>query len=149
MRLKTRNNNHAFTLIELLVTMAIIAILAAISLVGLNSVRESARDARRKADLEQIRGGLEMFKSDCGRYPASLPAVGNPLTGDGSTPNCPNSNTYIARIPSDPTPGRTYYYSSPGSRQAYELCASLEGGGSDTCTGSCGSATCNYKTVNP
>ena len=51
-----------FTLIELLVTISIIGILIGLSVFGLQGARQSARDAKRKADLDmrlrQVMSGL-------------------------------------------------------------------------------------------
>lgn len=136
-----------FTLIELLVVISIIGILMAVSLFGLQGARESSRDAKRKADLELIRSGIELYKADCNGYPTTLVS---PLVGDDSSGSCLSSNTYIQSVPSDPNdPSRSYKYSSAGT--TYEICASLEQGGTTvTCGGSidCGD-TCNYKVTNP
>ena len=137
-----------FTLIELLVVISIIGILMAISLFGMQGARESSRDARRKADLEMIRSGLEIYKSDCDIYPAVL---GSSLVGSGSPASCAAANTYVSAVPADPLdPARSYRYARI-SNTVYELCASLEQGeGTVTCGGSsvCGE-TCNYKVTNP
>ncbi|MBU1292205.1 type II secretion system GspH family protein, partial [Patescibacteria group bacterium] len=66
---RSKNNKKGFTLIELLVVIAIIGLLASIVLVSLNSARAKARDARRKADLNQIRLALEMYYDSYNRYP--------------------------------------------------------------------------------
>jgi prepilin-type N-terminal cleavage/methylation domain-containing protein len=148
-----RGNNlqftkRGFTLIELLVVISIIAILLALSIFGIQGARESSRDAKRRADLELIRSGLEIYKSDCGDYPPSLTS---PLVGDGTPSTCAATNTYISAIPTDPsTPARSYVYSQL-TASTYELCASLEQStGTVSCGGSsnCGS-TCNYKVTNP
>lgn len=146
-----RKPYHGFTLIELLVVISIIAILAGISLFGLGGARESSRDARRKADLELIRSGVELYKADCNSYPPTSSVVaGNNLTGDGTPSSCAVANTYISGIPDDPITSRNYRYALVGTR--YEICAALEQGtGTQSCGGSsnCGSDTCNYKVVSP
>ena len=136
-----------FTLIELLVVISIIGILLALSIFGLQGARKSARDSKRKADIELVRSGIEIYKADCNVYPTSL---GTSLVGDGSTTSCSVSNTYIVEVPEDQlSPTRSYRYWSDGT--TYEICVSLEdGSGTETCGGSsnCGT-TCNYKVVNP
>ena len=145
-----------FTLIELLVVISIIGILIAVSIFGLSGARESARDARRKSDLELIRSGLELYRADCNAYPTTavltypLPAS---LVGKGTSTSCKTTNTYISAIPTDPT-DRRYRYSTT-STGGYEICAALEqGSGSISCGTSSASATlcgksCNYKVSNP
>jgi len=122
-----------FTLVELLVAMTIFAIVSSMALVSFRSSRISSRDAKRKADLEQIRSALEMYRTDNGTYPSGL----GELSG------------YL-EVPSDPLSGsgRDYYYLSGG--QTYTLCAALEGETSDAgCGSSCGDETCSYKVTNP
>lgn len=136
-----------FTLIELLVVISIIGILAGLSVFGLQGARASARDAKRKTDLEQIRSGLEIYKADCDHYPTSLSTS---LLGSPPPTSCSTSNTYISSVPKDQLdPTRLYSYSSTGT--TYTLCASLEQTAAAVSgCGSCGSTvTCNYKVTNP
>lgn len=146
---------HAFTLIELLVVIAILGILLALSVFGMQGARESSRDGKRKADLEQIRSGLEIYRADCNAYPATLPSPGSALVGTGTPTTCSAANVYITSVPADPVPTtHSYRYSKTGS--TYEICASLEQGGttvtcggSSSCGGTDGAATCNYKVKSP
>lgn len=137
-----------FTLIELLVSISIIGILAGIALVALQGTRAGARDAKRKADLEEIRSGLAIYRADCGDYPADL---GTSLNGDGTPAACATGNTYIQSVPTDPA-GRAYSYTSNSPYSSYILCVSLEQGtGVDQSgCGSCGTGfTCDYKVTSP
>ena len=52
--------NQGFTLIEILVVIAIIGILATISIVSLNGARNKAYDAQIKSDLSQFRTAMEL-----------------------------------------------------------------------------------------
>lgn len=143
------HNKDGFTLIELLVVISIIGILIGLSIVGLQAARAGARDARRKADLEQIRSSIEIYKADCGVYPASLPSAGSPLTG--TLASCsPQGSTYISSMPGDPTPAQKNYAYNRLTNSTYTLCASLEQGsvGNIVNCGSCGTA-CTYRVTNP
>jgi general secretion pathway protein G len=152
--------NQGFTLIELLVVISIMAVLFGLTVFGLQGARASSRDAKRKADLELIRSGLEIYKSDCDGYPikATPGVLSSPLKGNSSTVSCQTTNTYIAEVPADPVSTlKDYRYFSDGV--TYELCASLEQGstapvtcGSSSACGSCqrsGDCVCNYKVVSP
>ncbi|MBM3205692.1 type II secretion system protein [Candidatus Shapirobacteria bacterium] len=134
-----KKKNFGFTLIELLVAMTIVAILLGISLVSYQGARKSARDGRRKADLEQIRGALEMYRTDVGDYPDSI--TGSITYG---------TKTYLSVTPTDPSTADAYYYAK--GTNTYDLCTFLEVGGT---AGSCGAAscgsgrTCNYRLTSP
>lgn len=152
--------HKGFTLIELLVVIAIISLIVAISLFGIQNARKTSRDTKRRADLEQIRSALELYKADCGSYPATI-SQGDTIKGSGSTASCALSNTYIQIVPSDPLPSQKYSYTLDGSdSNKYYLCTSLENpaNGNDItgCDTSCDNDTltdpaviCNYKVINP
>lgn len=122
-------------------------------LVAFQNTRKSARDGKRKAELEQIRSSLEIYRSDCGQYPASLD-FGGSLVGSGSGA-CLVSNTYMAQVPQDALYNTyEYKYNRDASNPSlYTLCAYLEGdSGSVTgCggDGNCGTVACNFSTTNP
>lgn len=124
---------RGFTLIEILLVITIIAILAAIVLVGLNSARSKARDAERLTDLQTIASALEFYYDDTGHYPIATGQVtecehaGNWIP-DGTNYNW--SSKYIATLPRDPAENcsgsnpQTYAYQSDGV--TYQLTTTLE-----------------------
>lgn len=141
---------NGFTLIELLVVISILGILLALSIFGMQGARQASRDGKRKADLEQIRSGLEMYKADCDSYPTTL---GTSLKGTGSPTSCATTNVYISSVPADPLPSNhAYVFYSDGTGSTYQICASLEQGGTTVTCGTssnCGGSTCNYQVTNP
>ena len=106
-----------FTLIELLVSLTIMAIIMGLALVAFQSSRKTARDARRKTDLEEIRSALEMCRADTGSYPATGSfSFGGALT-------C-GSNNYLSPVPLDPVQSGVYYYTYARlTTSTYSLCA--------------------------
>lgn len=125
----------AFTLIELLVVIAIIGILATVVLVNLSSTRGRARDARRKSDLSNIRLALEMYYDSQATpaYPAEVgwaAAIKDYMSG-GATPTDPRGATYP-----NATIAGSYCYKLNSDGNGYEICALLEGIGTDTETSS-------------
>jgi len=75
-------------------SVAIIGLLATISVVALNNARAKARDTKRVADIKQIQTALEMYFNDAGSYP-------NSLTPGESISN--NSTTFMADVPAPAT----------------------------------------------
>lgn len=114
-------NKKGFTLIELLVVVAIIGILAAISVVALNTARARARDSRRVADVRQIQTALELYYNDWGTYPGSVTA-GQPIA---------SGTVYMSTVPTPPTPydgshcaaanNYTYATSGTGAAASYTI----------------------------
>ena len=130
----SRRRRAGFTFIEILVVATIIGLLTTIAAVTYQSANRKARDGKRKADLEQIRSALEMYRSDIGNYPA---------TGNLSLLV---SGDYIQEIPSDPT-DYSYCYTSGGA-STYTLDAHLEIDTGENYGSNCG-GVCNYRVQNP
>lgn len=147
-----------YTLLEILMVMGIIGILIAVSTSAFLSARLTARDARRKTDLEQIRGALETYKADKNVYPGSqsTPTQSGGNASSLATFLVSGSNQYISAIPQDPISTMQYYYIPTAT--GYYICASLEGQPA-VVSANCGSADCgvnggvlricNYEVKNP
>lgn len=69
------------TIIELLIVLGIIAILTSLLIPALSVVRNTARDAKQRAQFSTIDLGLSAFKNDYGDYPPSS-WTPQELTGD-------------------------------------------------------------------
>lgn len=112
--------SKGFTLIELLVVVTIIGILASFLMANYVGVRARGRDAQRKADMKQLQSALELYRSDSGSYPTSLPVCGSSLVYSGVT--------YMQKIPCDPINSNPLQlkYQAAFSNSAYTLAACLE-----------------------
>ncbi len=130
----------AFTLVEILVVVTIIALLASIAAVSYSQFVKQSRDTRRKTDLEQIRGAIELYRNfDVNsEYPATI-TFGSGDIADGSA-------TYLNKVPNDPLSSKTYtyYYVREASNKDYTLCVYLEGSGTPVGGTLCGPSQCNY-----
>ena len=107
-----------FTLIELLVVIAIISILATLLFANFIGVRQRGRDAQRKSNLYNIQTAFELYRSDLGEYPSSIPACDQALSS-GNT-------VYMQKFPCDPTSGLTYSYDPAEDKFTYTIIACLE-----------------------
>ncbi|MEK7571377.1 MAG: prepilin-type N-terminal cleavage/methylation domain-containing protein [Patescibacteria group bacterium] len=118
MKKKRKGFLRGFTLIELLVVISIIGVLSTFLTVNFLGTRARTRDAQRKADMQQIRSAIEIYRSDQGSYPTTLPACNSALRV-GTT-------TYMQKVPCDPTNTTplTYRFTSTGT--TYTLAACLE-----------------------
>lgn len=65
------NKRFGFTLMEILITITIMSLLGAVAFTSYGALSKSARDSKRKSDLEQMRGALEIYKSANGTYPTT------------------------------------------------------------------------------
>ena len=140
-----KNTASGFTLIELLITIAIIGILSAAVLVGINPVQKmaQARDAKRKSDISVIRTALQNYAvMNGGMYPpAGACAYGSNCyvysTGGSSWIPALVSGGELKTVPVDPinsggapwtvgVNGYTYAYGNVTSSGQFDLVARLE-----------------------
>lgn len=67
----SKKHSGGFTMIELLVVTTIIIMLSAVGIVSFRQAGISARNGKRKADLETVRQALVLYRTDNGVYPAA------------------------------------------------------------------------------
>jgi prepilin-type N-terminal cleavage/methylation domain-containing protein len=77
---------YGFSLIELLVAIAVIATIIGLALPNFLGARARARDARRKAELNQLKTALQLYYNDYKIYPpaANGPGKVNYVAGCGA-----------------------------------------------------------------
>ena len=66
-----KQKHYGFTMIELLTVVAIIAMLVGLLIPALNMVRNSAKQAKQRAQITTIDSALLAFRNDYGEYPQS------------------------------------------------------------------------------
>jgi len=124
--MRQTKKKKGFTLVEMLVAATIAALLAAVGLVSYRTANRNARDARRKADLEQVRAAMELARIDNGAYPSgsNFVSVVGGLVSDGylSNANIEDPRNVLPYV---------YTFKSPpggecGAPKSYSLCAELE-----------------------
>ncbi len=113
------NHNKGFTLIELLVVVAIIGILSSVVLASLNSARKKARDAVRKADIQNIYKMLSMYHNEYGgiprttsygEYNSTAPFGGFDSSSSGDFLTFLKTSGIASQVPIDPINDTTYWY---------------------------------------
>lgn len=142
---------------ELMIAMAILAILAGVGFSSFAISSQKARDAQRKADLEQLQRALELYQADFQLYPEELSGrVAGCGDGTGvcawgeafSVTTSEFSKVYMKAMPLDPVAAQAYIYVVSTDRKQYQLFARLENGNDPATiaglTETCGNQTCNY-----
>ena len=120
-------NKKGYTLVEILVVVAIIGFLAAAAVYAVNVARIKGRDAKRMADLEQIRKAMEIYYDDNKEYPGTNgvyyrnPSCTWNILGTNEIPDILPSS-YLNPIPDDPrnnNAGGCYFYGPQNNKKGY------------------------------
>lgn len=95
MTLKINRNHHGFTMAEILITITLLVIIGLAALIGINPLTQIFKgyDARRKADLYNLKQAFESYYADKDCYPPIT--ILNNCGGNELLP-------YLQSIPCDP-----------------------------------------------
>lgn len=119
----TRNGEEGFTLIEVIIVLTLIGILVGLGLPQFQSAGKRAREAVLKEDLFQFRKAIDGYRTDKGKYPASLQTLAD--------------EHYLRSIPIDPmTKSATTWVEVRETPPTEELVAGMELGIIDVHSGS-------------
>ena len=141
--------SRGFTIVEIAVVVAIISVLATLTVVAFNQVQKSSRIDRRIADVTSIQRALVHYYNDNGEFPTCY----NPGMGCPVSDIAPSIQKYMVTVPlKDPT--NTDYRYAPGVvPNQYGLLVDMEGSSCKTGTNMdpnwWGSSTSDCKTVLP
>ena len=95
---KAKRSCHGFTLIELMVAISIVAILSTVGMSFYGTAQKSARDSKRKQDINAIATALEIYKQANGFYPK----FNWIYSKSGGTWIAGLNTNYINQLPKDP-----------------------------------------------
>ncbi|MES2876068.1 MAG: type II secretion system protein [Patescibacteria group bacterium] len=112
-----------FTIVELLIVIVVMAILAAITIVAFNGVRQRAEDTKLVSVINSYIKAVKLYKAENGTYPnvstfclgveGDLPATArfaNNICGQGNCGNCLRNDTLNAALaPYMKTPPRANF----------------------------------------
>ncbi|GIW63092.1 MAG: hypothetical protein KatS3mg090_0918 [Patescibacteria group bacterium] len=114
-KLKRKNSSEqGFSLLELMIVIILLGVLASlITNTFVNSLKKS-RDARRKADIKEIKNAIEMFYADNNFYPTPT------YLNFGSSFEY-NGKVYMKKLPQDVSSNCSYKYVLDNEGEFYLL----------------------------
>lgn len=118
------SRTSGFTLIELLVVIAIIGILSSAVLASVSISRQKARDAKRIAELSEIKKALEIYRQENDSFPPTTPSG---YSGATAMLQLLVARGLLPSVPTPPLPSTGYiYYGTNEAAAPSTDCATTE-----------------------
>jgi prepilin-type N-terminal cleavage/methylation domain-containing protein len=96
-------NQMGFTLVELIIVMAILAVLAGITIPKFGSVLSSSKNKAHTANLKMLQDAVDLYISDAGVVTTTVDNLDDLITGG-----------YLKAVPVSPLPGGGVYTVTDG-----------------------------------
>ncbi|PJF37867.1 MAG: hypothetical protein CUN55_19900, partial [Phototrophicales bacterium] len=110
-----------FTLMELMIAIAILAIISAIVVPNFLRYQETARKRSAKATLRTLKGGILLYQSHVGQFPASLRELIRPPREERLAKKWEGPYLDAQEVPLDPWGNKYQYKITPGASKPYLL----------------------------
>ncbi|MFP4351881.1 MAG: type II secretion system major pseudopilin GspG [Puniceicoccaceae bacterium] len=131
---RDRRSGKGFTLIEVLLTLALLALLASVVILNVDSIFSGGRTQVAEIWVNQtIKTPLRSFQLHVGRYPSTDEGLGALVTKPESVDDRDWHGPYIEELPQDPW-NRDYRYRFPGEKntEGYDVWSTGPDGTSGT-----------------
>ncbi|MGE0206654.1 MAG: type II secretion system major pseudopilin GspG [Candidatus Babeliales bacterium] len=115
---KRRYAQPGFTFMELVVVVLVLGILAAVGIPTYMNLRARAERNSTIVTLKNLKGQLDIFKADMGKYPAKLSELAERPKGELAKKW---QGPYFETVPQDGWKNDFYYKVTPGGKHPYEL----------------------------
>jgi len=122
--MKINSIQKGFTVIELIVVIALMCILLALVLVGLNSAQQQSRDQNRITNIHTIGVALQQYFNACGTYPTTL--TGSSANISNGMESCTNAQGQTVAITDFVPSIATYKFNQIGSHYVYASLATSQ-----------------------
>jgi len=106
-----KSNEQGMTLIEILIVLAIIASMMAFLVPGVTRQLDKSKVQETKIQIGQIMNALNLYYTDCGKFPSSLEGL---IQADSDCPNW-GPEPYLKKAPKDAW-NRPFQYSLDGNQ---------------------------------
>jgi general secretion pathway protein G len=116
----SRNKQTGLTLLEVMVVLAIIALVAGLATPKLMESFGRAKSRTASLQMENLKGAVQLFYIDVGRYPTEAEGLDALLTVPSGLDGWRGPYLDGATAINDPWE-RRYVYSAPGAVQPFEL----------------------------
>jgi general secretion pathway protein G len=118
--MKKRNPNAGLTLLEVMIVLAVIALIAGLAAPRLLANFGRAQSRTAEIQLTNIKGAVQMFYIDTGRYPTEAEGLDALLTAPEGLSGWRGPYVDDRKDITDPW-GRVYLYHSPGQSKPFDL----------------------------
>ena len=121
-----RRNSPGFTLIELMIVVAVIGILAGISITLYGSVQQRARVSKVQGDLRAIASAAAIYQAHTGTLPPSIAALTATASNGAGQPAGPFLNG-VPTLPSGGSPTWSAYSYTSNANGTFSISATGDG----------------------
>lgn len=107
-------NNRGMTLIEIIIVVTILAALVAMLGTRVADARRKSQVKEARIQIGEIRKALDMYFTDCSKYPSTAEGFNALVAGGESTCQNWGPEPYMNKIPKDPWNNPFQYYNEGG-----------------------------------